>query len=298
LDEFSRRRPVTGEEQIRNDAIAAKIRGCGRLKSLVENLLARTSPPRAISLALVLAILATIFVAAIFGFVRIEGLSLHDIYVDFPIDNAVRSEFVIFFIVTWISATALLMFAGKDEREDIYTSVRKQLVGGWTMEIQTWQRESNGKWIATTIEYPVIFSISKETRKLAMDFDQRTGRIFESTRFSTTKIALNKKDEEWYSLFVVVTPDQILQQQYKESPIPGTRIRMPILFDLEFSCGKSGISDIKGQWYDLHNIIMRVMYVNGSVVEKDLLMHRIFENEGNFQSRVTLRKDKSQKADD
>jgi hypothetical protein len=179
----------------------------------------------------------------------------------------------------------LLLFIFRD-RSDSYSKERKQLVGKWMVELDTWERDSDsgsGKsWKDTKISYPVQFSIDQTTKKLKVWFDQQNSKIFEPAEFAALVVGLDGTAvPDQYRLIFIAEPSQQLQGRFRPPSGLERNIKMPILFDLT-GPASSQRSELKGSWLDIDNVIMRIIQQNGNEADKEMVRKRITEAKGNF----------------
>jgi hypothetical protein len=194
------------------------------------------------------------------------------------------------FGVTWVVVFLIIIISARDQRDDSFTAIRTALVGHWEIRLRTLDKNkgvqpSQSIWL----HYPVTVDLTEE-RKLKITFDQKNSRIFESSNFSSTAVHLGPMEQDVYRLVIRVTAPQRLLPDY-HNPFAQDEISMPILFDLTFAYDSrtKKVSGLKGYWYDIDNIVYRVMYATLEAADvRQFIMASICEGTGNFRSQVTL----------
>jgi hypothetical protein len=183
----------------------------------------------------------------------------------------------------------LLLFTFRDS----YREERKQLVGTWNMVLQTWAWNHvsgpEASWNDTPIRYPVVFSIDQKTKALIVKFDQHNSKIFKPhTFFASVGGVTGTNVTNEYRLIFIAEATQKMQDGIKPPfGLDRNNIPMPILFDLK---GSPQDGELNGSWYDLDNVINRIIYRNGNEADKERIMDHFTTIHGNFRSSVTMTK--------
>jgi hypothetical protein len=253
---------------------------------IVQGWLKRYPLGQALALAFVIALAAVMVVAVIFGFFE-DFPAKFTINPDFP--ESQRVELLGTFAGVWVLSFILIFFLSKDQREDYYSEIRAALIGRWTVSIRTLEK-GHGIEPEDQIElkYPIEFGYVQETKKLKIILEQQNSRIFEAKTFVTTAVHLGSVEDGHFRFIFRVGAKQRLLSNYR-NPLGIDEINMPILFDMTFLYSKKTISEFSGYWYDVNNIVYRVMYCNTEdAAARRAIEESIKTGSGNFSSRITI----------
>ena len=194
----------------------------------------------------------------------------------------------ILFVAIWIIAGAIILLLSRDPLEDYFSDIRAALVGHWTLRIQTLD-VGQGVKTPVKLDYPLRISRISDTRKLRVDFDQTGSHIFEEARHSSSNVHLSEAEDDHYRLLIRLVARQRLRKAFRNNPFGNDEIVMPMLFDLTFRNEGKKVHHAEGYWYDLDNIVYRVVHRNSSDdADRKAIVDAACKGTGNFRSRVEI----------
>ena len=194
----------------------------------------------------------------------------------------------ILFVAIWIIAGAIILLLSRDPLEDYFSDIRAALVGHWTLRIETLD-VGQGVKTPVKLDYPLRISRISDTRKLRVDFDQTGSHIFEEAQHSSSNVHLSEAEDDHYRLLIRLVARQRLRKAFRNNPFGNDEIVMPMLFDLTFRKEGKKVHHAEGYWYDLDNIVYRVVHRNSSDdADRKAIVDAACKGTGNFRSRVEI----------
>jgi hypothetical protein len=154
-----------------------------------------------------------------------------------------------------------LYFLFDREHDDVYSIVRRKLVGYWTCTFSTVLLKDDGTVDNGQVVRNARIGIDPTTKKLAITFSQLDGDLFKNRAFNLVGAGVNRTDNS-YHLTIFGTYDQVVQDDVES--ISGRReVIMPVLYSLKFfAVEDSSVDEMEGSWYDLENVVVRTILAN------------------------------------
>ncbi len=152
--------------------------------------------------------------------------------------------------------------------DDIYSWVRRKLVGIWVCTFEAVLLNSKGTFEIGTVVREASVQIDKNTRKLDIVFAQAESDLFSNRRFSVVGSSISPR-ANLYNLTIFGT--------YEQRVKPGTvslsgneEVVMPILYSLKFFIANEteDVNEMTGTWYDLDNVVIRSIMINLNGAER------------------------------
>jgi hypothetical protein len=150
-------------------------------------------------------------------------------------------------------------------RDDLWTPLRKQLVGVWNVSSQTWiikKDKIEFDWV------PSVCTISIEPvgGKLNLHFEVSKSDVFEDQSFDITATTFSA-DARSKKLIYFYEAELQLKEPVGQAPTQMTKLDFPFLGVLRIMSDKerTTVSSMKGHWYDINNGIYNLATRMGSL---------------------------------
>lgn len=168
------------------------------------------------------------------------------------------------FLAFAIVSTGFIYLLLRKEGDDIYSEIRKKLVGKWECTFDTVLLKDRS-FETGTVERTASIRIHPTTRKLSVSFNQVESDFFLTRTFNLVGSAIDQRGDR-YNLTIFGEYDQRVQTGLRS--ISGRQeVVMPVLYSLHFYLDeKEQINQMDGLWFDLENVILRMIEENLSNV--------------------------------
>ena len=156
---------------------------------------------------------------------------------------------VIIFVVTLACFTVLFYVLMTNENTDPLMTVRKQLIGNWSVKYTTWYEEKDGSLQEGTGTDVCTINIDPVTRKLTMVFKLQNNINFEDTNIRIDDISLNQNPLRliyFHELDVRIRTDKLADFARTDPAFKSLVFARFDSIDL-----RKGETRMAGKWYDL-----------------------------------------------
>jgi len=204
--------------------------------------------------------------------------------------SEILAAFFIFFLAVYGGA---IYFAIRKQGEDYLDPIRQHLEGTWSFIINTWKYEGKGEWGTDRVNFNVDVIVQETNRKLLARMRQVASDIFEDNVYETTVIHVETKQGSDFELYLLFDTEQHLKEEIAKD-YGNPSVNSKSLYILRFSYQKGvPVSAMKGKWFDLDNVIYRLLVKTGpkagkSEALKAALNHGIFNFSGDVNAERSV----------
>lgn len=168
--------------------------------------------------------------------------------------------FAVLFLVFTLVLIGFLFFLFDREGDDVYSIVRRKLVGDWTCTFSTVLLNDGAVDEGEVVRMAKI-GIDPTTKKLLITFSQLESDLFKNRVFNLVGAGIDRTNNS-YHLTIFGTYEQIMQKDV-ESISGRSEVIMPVLYSLKFYAAENtDVNEMEGSWYDLENVVVRTILVN------------------------------------
>jgi hypothetical protein len=212
-----------------------------------------------------LAIASFVISALVIAFaILIVSFSYDDKGFHFSIPNQLSIAFVVAFLIMFIASWFILYLLNAKDNEDIYTEVRKNLRGDWTVTYSANKGPLSGAEVVPTRTTPCTIDVNQE-QKLIMIYRIHMNPIFVDDEGQVIRdVAVRYNEEGGYTLLYYYKAERGLPASIVSSLIPSETdtsvIEVEIFGHLKFSKpdDQDKVRHIEGHWYDLNGNVSRL----------------------------------------
>jgi hypothetical protein len=197
---------------------------------------------------------------------------------------------IIFLFMTLGFAISIVGYISKlKESEDSYTWLRKRLVGTWNFQLETWRLDEEAAWQKQHIIYTAILQLDPQISKLNAQVHQFGHDFFQNAISRTDLVHISGGGSD-YTVVALLSINQTIKAQIVER-FEEKDFSMKILIELNIDVtDKNNISKMKGTWYDIDNVMWRVIEQYEKKERIDDLWESFKDGVYNFQGEVIAEK--------
>jgi hypothetical protein len=195
--------------------------------------------------------------AFVYNAVRLDNNKLVSNFQSVEQSSVFAGTFLAFAIIS-IGFIYLLL---RREGDDIYSVLRKKLVGNWSCNFESVLLKERGNFEVGTVVRTATIGIQPTTRKLSITFSQFESDLFSTRTFNLVGSAIDQRGDR-YNLTIFGEYDQLVQPDI-ESISGRQEVVMPVLYSLHFYLDENEeVRTMEGLWFDLENVVVRMIEAN------------------------------------
>lgn len=196
---------------------------------------------------------------------------------------------IIIFLILGFTISILGYITTIRESEDSYSWLRKRLIGTWNFQLDSWRLEDGANWIKQPMIYTVVLSLNPDDSKLSAQVNQFGHDFFDDCMARTDMVHLSGGGSS-FSLVALTRIDQTIRAGLA-SRFDDTSFEMKILVELDVDVtDKNNIISMKGVWYDIDNVMWRVIEQYQAEDKVEELWNYFKDGVYNFQGDVKAAK--------
>lgn len=209
---------------------------------------------------------------------------------DFPFfvideDTLKPSIIGVLFIFIWLVLSMMSYLAVQRELDDVYSWLRKKLVGAWNIQLESWHYAENDNWDRCWMIYTADLSIQPKDEKLVAVINQRGHELFEDRDFKTSIVHV----EEHAGSYRIVCTFMMKQTVRSEfiATLPTHEYSMTILMVFNLATNaKDAIGSLNGYWYDVDNVMWKIVSELRTDTQAEALFEAFGSGVNSFQGGV------------
>jgi|GEM_PF-5427722 len=194
----------------------------------------------------------------------IVSFSYDDKGFHFSVPSQLSIAFVVAYLIMFIASWFILYLLNAKDNEDIYTEVRKNLQGDWTVTYAANKGPVSGVEVVPARSAPCTIDVNQE-QKLIMKYRIHKNPIFLDDEGQIVRdVAVRYNEEGGYTLLYYYKAERSLQPPIVQSLVPNggdpSVVEIEVFGHLKFSkpADEDKVRQIEGHWYDLNGNVSRL----------------------------------------
>jgi hypothetical protein len=197
--------------------------------------------------------------------ILIVSFSYDDKGIHFSVPSQLSIAFVVAYLIMFVASWFILYLLNARDNVDIYTEVRKNLRGDWTVTYAANKGPVSDMEIIPARSSPCAIDVNQE-QKLVMIFKIIKNPVFADDEGQIIRdVAVRYNDEGGYTLLYYYKAERSLQASIAQSLVPDgvhdvSSIEIEIFGHLKFTKPPDDekVKHIEGHWFDLNGNVSRL----------------------------------------